>query len=325
MTRRTPDRARNEVAVPKVAVRPEAFARPVLGFPRARDGFRALLECLDLGARDVVLLPAYIGWSPREGSGVFDPVRALGLRFDFYRLTPTLGIDVGDFSRRLERSRPRVVVLIHYFGFPADGFRQAAALARAAGAFVVEDEAHAMLSDLVGGICGRSGDAVLWSFHKLLPTPTGGALVVNPSAGSELVSRLREHGSRTPLSIDPLSYDLLAIARHRRRCAAAFLAALRPHERKLRSLFPVLLGRAVPQTLPVVIRRGSRDDIYFGMNEAGYGVVSLYHTLIDEVTAHEHPEAHRLSRTVLNLPVHQDVALDAIPGFVAALAKSASR
>jgi dTDP-4-amino-4,6-dideoxygalactose transaminase len=86
-----------------------------------------------------------------------------------------------------------------------------------------------------------------------------------------------------------------------------------------------LPARAVPQTLPVVIPRGLRDDIYFRMNEAGYGVVSLYHTLIEEVTVRAYPEAHRLSRAMLNLPVHQDVAVDAIPGLVAALAEIVSR
>jgi hypothetical protein len=182
-----------------------------------------------------------------------------------------------------------------------------------------------MLSDLVGGTCGRSGDVVLWSLHKLLPTPTGGALVLNPSVGPDLERRLRHHATRTSLSIDPLSYDLRAISLHRRRCAAAIFRGLRGLSGRVRPLLPSLPARAIPQTVPVVILRGSRDDVYFRMNAAGYGVVSLYHTLIGEVTARAHPEVHRLSRTVMNLPVHQDVAVDAIPSLVATLAEVVSR
>jgi hypothetical protein len=46
------------------------------------------------------------------------------------------------------------------------------------------------------------------------------------------------------------------------------------------------------------------------MNSKGYGVVTLYHTLIDQISCEEHPQAHALARSILNLPVHQDADPD---------------
>lgn len=42
------------------------------------------------------------------------------------------------------------------------------------------------------------------------------------------------------------------------------------------------------------------------MNDAGFGAVSLYHTLIDQIRENEFPASHQISRRILNLPIHQD-------------------
>ena len=62
----------------------------------------------------------------------------------------------------------------------------------------------------------------------------------------------------------------------------------------------------VPQTFPIVIRKGERNKIYEIMNGKGYGVVSLYHTMIEELQTDGHEEALWLSKRIMNLPVHQD-------------------
>ena len=45
------------------------------------------------------------------------------------------------------------------------------------------------------------------------------------------------------------------------------------------------------------------------MNEIGYGVVSLYHTMIDEL-AETLVNEHEISGRILNLPIHQDIESD---------------
>lgn len=67
------------------------------------------------------------------------------------------------------------------------------------------------------------------------------------------------------------------------------------------------IKNAVPQSYPVLIKSGNRDKIYEIMNSAGFGVVSLYHTLIPELQTDEFEESRKVSKYILNLPVHQDV------------------
>ena len=73
----------------------------------------------------------------------------------------------------------------------------------------------------------------------------------------------------------------------------------------------------------MIIADRSRDALYFKLNEAGYGVVSLYHTLIAPIDAQAYPVSHWLARRVLNLPVHQDIQphqleamIDCLTGFL---------
>ncbi len=134
------------------------------------------------------MLPSYIGVSPKEGSGVFDPIRRLKCRYDFYRLDRRLFIDMDDLEAKIKLVKPKVLLLIHYFGFPDPNLSMVIKLAEANGILVIEDEAHSMLSDLVGGICGRLSDSAIFSFHKLLPVDQGGALVLNKIENDILMS-----------------------------------------------------------------------------------------------------------------------------------------
>ena len=45
--------------------------------------------------------------------------------------------------------------------------------------FFVEDCAHAWLSDVIGGVCGRKGKYSFYSLHKLLPLIEGGLEISN--------------------------------------------------------------------------------------------------------------------------------------------------
>ena len=149
--------------VPALAQDPDRLRRRFTAFPNARTAIGAFLTGAGVEPGDVVLLPAYIGWSPREGSGVLDPITALGARIEFYRVDGFVRIDLDHLERALKASRPKAVLLIHFFGFCDPQYAEAVALARQEGALVLEDEAHAMFSDLVGGHCGRLGGTRLCS------------------------------------------------------------------------------------------------------------------------------------------------------------------
>jgi dTDP-4-amino-4,6-dideoxygalactose transaminase len=268
-----------------------------------------------------VLLPAYIGWSPREGSGVFDPIASLGLNYEFYALDEGLRIEMESLQAALRSGRIRVLVLIHFFGFVDPAFEEVVKLARDHGVFVLEDEAHAMLTDMVGGICGRLGDACIYSFHKMLPVESGGAVVLNDPASS-LAGKLST-GSGFPMPV--FDFDLAAIAARRRANSLLLDRLVRDLAPGIEPLFGAPRSGVVPQTYPVLIRSGSRDDLYHRMNAAGFGVVSLYHTLIAEISPEQFPATADISRKIMNLPVHQDATpgeLEAMMGSLAFLVKA---
>lgn len=271
-------------------------------FSNARSAFKFYLKSLRIGPRGVILLPAYIGWSPKEGSGVFDPVRELGLRYEFYPLDNRLCVDFKALERILASGNVKLLVLIHYFGYVDPNYERIVRLCNRYGVKVLEDEAHSFYTDWVGGITGRLGDAAIFSVHKMLPFKSGGMLSLNNSRSGHI------KGGSAPVSpSDVFSYDLAEIARRRRMNAETLASELGKHSGEVLPLRPNLLPGVVPQTYPVLICNVCRDTVYEYMNSAGYGVVSLYHTMIEQITKDKFPAAHHVSRQILNLPVHQDL------------------
>ena len=250
-----------------------------------------------------VLLPSYLGWTPREGSGVFDPIKELGFRYSFYRVDSRLNIDLDHLEKLLSTKTVGIVILVHYFGRVDPNARVAAALARDAGALVIEDSAHAMLTDLVYGRAGDIGDVSLFSLHKLLAVPNGGLLMFNRIASPWLKKpevSFEDH-------VLPWHFDLQTIAK-RRVANAEFLGRLTATlVGEAEPLWTQWATTCVPQTFPVLVKAGSRDLIHSQLNSRGFGAVSLYYQLVDEVLPEMFPEAHEVSSRILNLPIHQDL------------------
>jgi hypothetical protein len=133
-------------------------------FSRSAWSLAALAEAAQarLGRPAVVALPGLFCDSS------LGPLRRTGARIQFYPVAETLDPDWPNCAPC------DLFVLVHAFGRPAD-----AATARAAcadwDALLVEDCTHALLP--AAGI-GDTGDACLWSPHKLLPAPQGGLLAL---------------------------------------------------------------------------------------------------------------------------------------------------
>ncbi|MFA5039003.1 MAG: DegT/DnrJ/EryC1/StrS family aminotransferase [Candidatus Omnitrophota bacterium] len=296
--------------ISKKAVQIDRSLRRGMFFESARAGFKAFLKEA-LGAKaGKVLLPSYIGWSPKEGSGVFDPVEESGVDAVFYKVSDRLRIDLQDVEKCLNNNDIDVAVIIHYFGYVDPGYREFTDLARKAGALVFEDEAHSMFSDLIGGICGRLGDAGVYSLHKLLPLDKGGILFLNNRRSLEGFE-----GAPVP-ELTHWDYDLFEISRRRRENCLELSNQLKSLAGEVDLLWPSLGDGVIPQTLPVLIQRVSRDRLYEEMNARGYGVVSLYHTLIRPIGSGSFPVSYGLSRRIMNLPVHQDLTVKELGGLV---------
>lgn len=297
----------------KTATDIRGFSAPSLFYATAREGMEDLLRVVVRDSGRKVLLPAYIGWSPREGSGVFDPIRNLGLSHYLYPVNRDLSARVGAVEEQLKSGDVAVVVLIHYFGRTDPGTQAIARATRKAGAILVEDLAHGFFSDRVGNRAGRHGDVNLYSLHKMLPMTDGGMLQYrNPELISDQIS------TRPELSRVILDYNWQAIAAARVR---NFNLAVE-HFRRLPScgdgfelVWETLEGGDVPQTLPLRITKGSRDELYSLLNDKGVGMVSLYHTLIAEARG-VFEDVDRNSRQFINFPVHQDIDPNQVPDAV---------
>ena len=134
-----------------------------------RGAIYQVLRCLPESQGRSVLVPAF------HCPTVVDPILRAGYRVIYYEITPDLKVDCADVLRKLSDD-VAAVVLINYFGFPAD-IDPILADCRASGALIIEDcsQAH-------GVECSSR-------FHVALFTCRSGA----PQAGTIAVELSRRH------------------------------------------------------------------------------------------------------------------------------------
>ena len=286
----------------------ENFKIPFLYYDRARDAMVDIVQkYFEKGYKDI-FLPGYIGWSPKEGSGIFDPLNDIsGLTRHYYRMTKDLCIDAEILERTLVSHS--IVLLVNYFGFRDNHLNEIIEMAHRKDCVVIEDNAHGFFTYFCKG--KTKADATFFSLHKMFPFETGGGLIANDHSIYGL------KGSKEPLKVSPFLYDINAIAKRRAENYKALLELMVGYE----SYFIPLrneeyLNNNVPQTLPIEVKTGNRNKIYEIMNEKGYGVVSLYHTMIEELRNDKHEDALWLSQRVMNLPVHQDCDISLYRGMI---------
>lgn len=273
-------------------------------YENARGAMFDLLQAMyNEGLINKVLLPGYIGWSPREGSGIFDPINSImGLSRQYYKMKENLNIDKEDLFEKASDSKT-VVLVVNYFGFRDENISEIICRLKERGVWIIEDNAHGMYTYFKYGRIGA--DATFFSLHKMLPFENGGALLLFSDELKRLALSKENHDYS-----DMYDYDFGEIARKRTDNYLILDQMIR--DEKYNDVFTPLkeetaIRAAVPQTYPVLIRKGNRDKIYELMNNDGFGVVSLYHTLIPELQENEFEKSKKVSKCILNLPVHQDV------------------
>jgi dTDP-4-amino-4,6-dideoxygalactose transaminase len=281
---------------------------PMFFYNSAREAFADLLaNTAGPNGSHGVLLPGYIGWSAAEGSGVFDPVAEAHVPYGFYSVHRDLSVDLEGFEDELSSGRYGFAVVIHYFGRTQRDLLSVRELTNKYRVALVEDLAHAFFTHGRHPLAGRVGDVSLFSIHKQLPTASGGMVAYNDS---NLIAG--QMSSRPELATEILAYNWRGIADARRRNyqrAVEALTGIIDRRGGLDLLWPLVGEFDVPQSLPLVVREVDRDWLYHHMNTRGFGFVSLYHTLIGEVTG-MFPHLHDLSASITNVPIHQDVAED---------------
>lgn len=266
-------------------------------FNSGREGFKQVLQIPKLKGKKI-LVPAYIGESSREGSGVFDPVRETKTPYVFYHLDNQLNISLDDLKIKIKNNRDNILLIIHYFGFINSTLNDIKQYARQYGMFIIEDFAHAFYTFWLKPVIDF--DYGVFSIHKLFPEDSGGMVL-----GKEKVeSGISDGASKYNL----FNYDIQGITQKRiENYEFVFNALKEGKELKDIVILKEDLNGVVPQTFPILLpTRALRDKLYFQMNDDGFGVVSLYHTLIDEID-YSFTVEQEISDRILNLPVHQDI------------------
>jgi len=119
-------------------------------------------------------MPSYNCWVEVE------PVVRKGVKIDWYRVKTDFSIDEDDLVGRI-RPETAAIFVIHYLGFPQqlENIRQ---ICNERGIVLIEDCAHALLSEDGDVPVGSTGDMAIFSFRKTLPLPDGGCLLINDPA-----------------------------------------------------------------------------------------------------------------------------------------------
>lgn len=298
----------------KIQTNPNNYKISFLYYDRARDAmFDVVNELFKLGYTDIYI-PGYIGWSPKEGSGIFDPLEAISdLSRHYYRMNKELRIDKNCVKEQLKEHS--ILLVVNYFGFRDPDIKEIVDFAHCKDCVVIEDNAHGFYTYFCYG--SVESDITFFSLHKMFPFDKGGGLV------TEKVKLDRLHNITESVDFDPFKYDYNGIAKKRLDNYEKLLSLSYGKE----TYFEPFRGKAyladnIPQTFPILINMGDRNKIYQIMNNAGYGVVSLYHTMIEELRTGEHRDAIWLSQRIMNLPVHQDVDKEQYDALVECLVKA---
>ncbi len=271
----------------------------------ARVGFRHLLHLLEFKKHEKILLPAYIGQSINEGSGILDPIQTCQVEYDFYALNKDLSADLQDLNEKLSKPEVKVLLVIHYFGILQSDIEEIVRLCHKHNVLLVEDCAHTLDSRLKDRQLGEFGDFSLYSIHKILPVPDGGILRVNNHA-----MQLPSLAPQDRISLETLS--VFAAARmaeisSRRRMNYFLLSKELEHADGMQIMFPELRDGDVPQNFPLLLTNQDRRQIFSELMNAGIRPVALYYQLIDPIDQQRFPLSHEISARILNLPIHQDI------------------
>lgn len=270
-----------------------------LYYDRARDAMFDVVNQLVFHGYSKIFLPGYIGWSPKEGSGIFDPLNKIkGLERDYYLMDRKLNIKFEDLKRRITPSS--ILLVINYFGFRDNNLKDIIEYAHQNKCVVIEDNAHAFYTYHLSK--PYKSDISFFSLHKMLPFSSGGSLIVK-----DKFNYLNLNG-RVTANENPYSYHIYSIAVKRKENFTILNKLTMDYKKyfiPLRTLDDI--QQNIPQTYPIILLKGDRNKIYNLMNDQGFGVVSLYHTMIDELKNDKFEDSDWVSQRILNLPLHQDV------------------
>jgi dTDP-4-amino-4,6-dideoxygalactose transaminase len=274
----------------------------------ARAAFAHILDFLNLRDKKKLLVPAYIGLSNVEGSGVFDPITGTNTKVDFYEVDGLLQPDLIKLEEQLATNLVGCVFLIHYFGIPQVNVQKFVDLCHKYDAYVIEDCAHTIQGDIDKSVIGRTGDFSIFSMHKSTPTADGGFFLHKDQS-----IKFQEMLPERKIQFDTLDLfsqmDLNKISNIRIGNYRKLLDFVHKID-GISIMYPDIEDDIIPLNFPILVANNKREALYFDLLNKGIHATALYHRLIPEITEHEYPSSHYVSNNILNIPTHQDIDND---------------
>lgn len=276
------------------------FKQNILFTNSAREAWGTILKGLAPSAR--ILLPSYIGVTDREGSGIYDPVINLNVDHDFYLLNEDLGINIEEIKTCLKDRKYDLILLVHYFGFKIQNSEKVIELCHQNNLIVVEDCAHLFNFKLYNySNVGTKSDYAFYSLHKNFPFDSGGMLVDN----NEKLSIIKSKKHTSEIHELLIAYDSKSIADKR----IENYNLLKQILADFNDLIPLkgINQGDIPNSFPVLVKDGLREALYFYLIENNIPVIALYYRLIDSLSDARFLSMQKISNSILNLPIHQDI------------------
>lgn len=277
----------------------------------ARMTFSHMLKHIFGGSDKKILMPAYIGETDEEGSGVFDPVRENNIAFEFYRLREDLSADPEDLKLKISSGNFRVLLIIHYFGFIRNDMEMIRALCDENKILLIEDCAHSFHSASQDRLIGRWGDLAFFSIHKVIATPDGGYFRINKDFTGVPGLEFKDEYLSSGTLEEYIRTDFNKINGIRRRNYQRYLENWNDIP-GVNLLYPELTEGIIPLNCPIIVQNGFREKLYFMLVDKGITPISSYYNLIPEIERERFPLSYEISGSILNLPVHQDTEFEDI-------------
>ena len=155
------------------------------------------LSVLGINSGDEVLVPSL------TFAATVNVIKYLGAKPIFCDITShsDLTIDPNEIKNKIT-SKTKAIMVMHYAGFPCE-MDSIVSIAKDNNLFIIEDAAHAPLSEYQGKKIGTFGDIATFSFfsNKNISTGEGGMVITNNKLFYDKLKLIRSHGMTT------LSYE----------------------------------------------------------------------------------------------------------------------
>ncbi len=251
-----------------------------------------------------ILIPAYVGLSLVEGSGILDPIKESGTEFDFYEVDSNLDPLLPSLESKIASFDPTHVLLVNYFGFLIGNRDSAYSVISKFPVQIIEDFAHLIEPLRDRKTISMKANYEVFSLHKSIGSGVGGGALVTTIPDS-LINDTIPESSLLSYSKSNLNY----ISEIRLRNFYHLEKEIDWNHTEIFSRF-FSDGRKpiIPLNFPIKLSsKIIRHNLYDFLTKEKIFPTSLYHRLVPEITQERYPNSIEISNTVLNLPIHQDV------------------